>query len=126
MTNSFSGLSEATSKPQAGSASKLGRGTFEIRDVPSHVDNATERLNVRKDKIRTRNGSVQGDLATVDPGNRQSERLAADEIGELRLPGVQDFLFGATRLFDQEAKQRAVGLIALGPLGRAHQVEVSP
>jgi hypothetical protein len=47
-------------------------------------------------QIRTRNGTVQGDLATVDPGNRQSLRFAADEIGELRLSGVQYLLPGAT------------------------------
>src|ERR1700722_6724899 len=126
MFKSFSGLSEATSKTAGGVRLKIRRDAFEIRDVPSHVDNATERPNVRKNKVRTRNGPVQGDLATVDPGYRQSLRFAPDEIGELRLPGVQDFLPGAARMVDQVAKQRAVGLITPGPLGRAHQVEVLP
>jgi hypothetical protein len=42
------------------------------------------------------------DLANVDG---QSERLEADEIGELRLSGLQYFVPGATCIFDQVAKQ---------------------
>jgi len=78
-----------------------------------------------ENEIRTRNRSVEHNLATVDPGDGQSKRLAADEIGELRLSGVQDFVPGATCIFDQVAKQRTVGLVAFRPLCRAHQVEVS-
>jgi hypothetical protein len=52
-----------------------------------------------------RNGSGEHNLATVNSGNGQSERLAADEIGELRLSGVQYFVPGATCIFDQVAKQ---------------------
>ena len=57
-----------------------------------NVDDAAQGLNVRENEIRTRNGSVEGYLAAVDPGNGQSERFAADEVGELRLPGVQDLV----------------------------------
>ena len=76
-------------------------------------------------KIRAGDGRVEGYLATVDPSNGQSKRFAADEIGELRLPGVQDLVFGDARILDQVAKQGAVGFVALGPLRGAYQVEVS-
>jgi hypothetical protein len=91
----------------------------------SQFDKIAQRLNIRKDEIRTRNGGVESDLAAVDPGNGQSKRFTADEIGELRLPGVQDLILRTTRIFDQIAKQRSIGLVALGSLCRAYQVEVS-
>jgi hypothetical protein len=82
-------------------------------------------LDVREDEVRTRHGIVQGHVAAVDPGDGQSERLAADEIGELRLTRVEDLVLRYARVLDQVAKQGAVGLIALGPLRGADQVEVS-
>jgi hypothetical protein len=33
---------------------------------------------------------VQFEIASVDPGNRQAQRLAADHVGVLRLAGVQN------------------------------------
>ena len=35
----------------------------------SQIDKIAQRLNIRKDEIRTRNGGVESDLAAVDPGN---------------------------------------------------------
>ena len=82
-------------------------------------------LDIRENEIRAGNGSVEGYLAAVDPGDGQSQRFAADEIGELRLPGVQDLVLRDARILDQVAKQRAVRLVAIGPLRGAYQVEVS-
>src|SRR4051794_21431299 len=66
--------------------------TLSRRDAPlcglsSGLDDTVQGSNVRQDKIRTRNGSVELDLTAVDPGNGQSKWLAADQIGELRLSG---------------------------------------
>lgn len=60
------------------------------RETPSRLYEFAEGLNVGKDVVRARNGAVQRYLAPVDPGDGQSERLTADEIGELRLSGMQD------------------------------------
>jgi len=50
------------------------------------MDDAAQRLNIGENEIRAWDGSVEGYLATVDPGDGQSKRFAADEIGELRCP----------------------------------------
>jgi hypothetical protein len=89
------------------------------------VDDAAQGLNIRENEIRARDGSVEGYLSAVDPSNGQSKRFAADEIGELRLPGVQDLVLRDARILDQIAKKRAVRFVALGPLRGAYQVEVS-
>ena len=62
----------------------------------SNVDDTAQRSNIRENEVRARNGSVKINLTAIDPGDRQSQRLAADEIGKLRLSGVQDFILGAT------------------------------
>src|SRR5262249_37469107 len=73
-----------------------------------------------------RHGRVESYLAPIDPGDGQSERFAADKIGELRLARVKDLVFRDARILDQVAKQRAVRLVAPSPLRSAYQVEVSP
>lgn len=82
-----------------------------------------ERSNVRKNVVRARNGGVQGDVAPIDPGDDQPERLATDEIGELRLPRMQDVAFRAAGMVDQVSEQSAVGLIAARTFRRAHEIE---
>src|SRR5271154_195138 len=74
----------------------VGRPLFvETRCVPSpSFDEIANRGNVRADKIRTWNGGIERDPTAVNPGNRQPQRLAADQIGELRLPAMQDFVRG--------------------------------
>jgi hypothetical protein len=82
-------------------------------------------LNVGKDEVRSRYGIIQRHLASVDPGDGQAERLAANQIRKLRLPGMQNFFLGAAGMLDQVTKQRAVRLVALRPLRRTHEVELS-
>lgn len=89
-----------------------------------NVDDAAQGLNIRENEIRAGDGTVEGYLAAVDPSDGQSSRFAADEVRELRLPGVQDIVLRDARILDQVAKQRAVRLIAPGPLRGAYQVEV--
>jgi hypothetical protein len=55
-----------------------------------NVDEAAQGLNIRENEIRAWDGSVEGYLAAVNPSDGRSQRFAADEIGELRLPGVQE------------------------------------
>ena len=71
------------------------------------------------------NAAIGRDLPPVDPGDGQSERLAADQIGELRLPGMEDLVFCDTRIVDQIAKQRSVRLVTLRPLRRANEIEIA-
>src|SRR5882757_932225 len=87
-------------------------------------DDIAERMNVRKNEVRRRNRRIERNLAAVDPGYGQSKRFAADEIGELRLPGMKDLVFRNACVRDQIAKQRAVGFVSFGALRRTHQVEV--
>jgi len=55
-------------------------------------------------------------VAAVDPGDGQSERLAADQIGELRLSEWNISFFATPGIVDQIAKQRSVRLVALRTL----------
>src|ERR1035438_6522343 len=105
-------------KPSAPSA-------FGGRDNALSPNKLDQRLHVRQNKIWARNGIVERDSAAVDPGDGQSERLAADQIGKLGLPGVKDLVPGAARIFNQITKQRAIRLVPFRPLCRAHQIEIS-
>src|SRR5712664_1839346 len=82
--------------------------------ISLNADDAAQGLNIRENEIRAWDASVECYLATVDPSNGQSKRFAADEIGELRLPGVQDLVLSDARILDQVAKERAVRLVAPG------------
>src|ERR1700678_3938929 len=67
---------------------------------PPSFDEIANRGSVGADKIRTWNGGIERDPATVDPGNRQPQRLAPDQICELRLPAMQDLVPGDAGVLD--------------------------
>ena len=69
---------------------------------------------------------MQRDAAPVDPGDPQPERLAPDQVGELRLVGVEDLVLADCRMIDEVSEQRAVRLVALGTFGGADEVELAP
>jgi hypothetical protein len=52
-------------------------------ETPLRRHEFAEGLNVGENVVGARNGAVQRDLAPVDPGDGQPERLATDQIGEL-------------------------------------------
>src|SRR6185312_10636784 len=91
----------------------------------SRFDQIVNRLNVGQDEVRSRHGIIECHLASIDPGNGQAEGLAANEIRELRLPGMQNGFLRAAGMLDQITKQRAVRLVSLRPLRRTHEIELS-
>src|SRR5882672_4350902 len=89
----------------------------------SEFDDGAERREVAEDEIGTRDRIVERHAAAIDPGDGQAEGLAADEVGELRLPGMENLVLRHAGIGDQGTEERAVRLVALGALGRADEVE---
>ena len=69
---------------------------------------------------------MKRDAAPIDPGDSQAQRLAAHQIGELRLTRMENVLLRHAGIVDEVAKERAVRLVALGALSRADDIEGSP
>ena len=59
-----------------------------------------------KNEVRARHCGAERDLAAIDPDDGQAERLAADQIGELRLSGVQDLVLGTACMLEQVSRAR--------------------
>src|SRR5207253_4480447 len=70
-----------------------------------------QRLNVGQDEVRAWHRIVERDTAAVDPRDGQSERLSTDQIGELRLAGMEDLVLRDAGIVDQVAEQRSVRLV---------------
>src|SRR6202035_353848 len=84
-----------------------------------------KRCDIRDDVIRPWNIVSERQSPSVNPGNRQSQRLSANKVGELRLTGMEDRIhwkIGATK---EVPKQRAIRLVAPRTFGGAYQVEVN-
>jgi hypothetical protein len=56
-----------------------------LRPEPDQVEQSDD---VAKDKIRPCHRLAQRNAPAIDPGDRQAKRLAPDQVGELRLPGM--------------------------------------
>lgn len=84
-----------------------------------------QRRDVEKREIRLGHGRVQVDAASIDPGNRQAERLSADHVGELRLAGMENFVHRHVSVVDKVAEQGPVWLVTSRPFGRANEVEIA-
>src|SRR3984957_20800600 len=97
--------------------------TKSYRALGHALDQRNQRCNVRKNEIGLWHGRSQFDVAPVDPGDRQAERLAADHVGELRLPGMQDLIQGNAGVLQQIAEESPVRLVAARLFGRENQIE---
>ena len=70
-----------------------------------------QRRDIEKREIRPGYGRVQLNAASIDPGNRQAERLSADHVGELRLAGMENFVLRHAGMVDEVAEQGPVWLV---------------
>src|SRR4029077_9388148 len=70
-----------------------------------------QRRDIEKREIRPGYGRVQLNAASIDPGNRQAERLSADHVGELRLAGMENFVPRHAGMVDEVAEQGPVWLV---------------
>jgi hypothetical protein len=84
-----------------------------------------QRRDIEKREIRPGYGRVQLNAASIDPGDRQAERLSGDHVGELRLAGMENFVLRYTGMVDEVAEQGPVWLVTSCPFGRADEVEIA-
>src|SRR2546429_227562 len=91
--------------------------------VGSLTQELRQRPEIAEFVVRLGDVGGQRQAAAVDPGNRDAERLGADHVGALGLAAVEQP--GRVRLAvtQEEAEERAVGLVAPRALGRADDVE---
>ena len=68
---------------------------------------------------------MQFEIASVDPGNRQAQRLAADHVGVLRLAGVQNLRNRHPSVGDQVAEEGSVRLVAASPFRRTYEIDAA-
>lgn len=54
------------------------------------MDQFEQRCDISEFKIRRGNDRIELHATSIDPGNRNAERFAANHVGVLRLTAVQD------------------------------------
>src|SRR4030095_8366383 len=82
-----------------------------------------ERGEAGKGEIRAGHARVQAEPSPIDPRDGQAERLAADHVRELRLPGMKNLFQADSGARDEIAEEAPVRLVAARLLGGADEVE---